>query len=380
MVFSRKMLLAPLVLGSAMALPLTSFATTYTSIVTGVDSGPNNPGELQVIGLGTDGFAYLPVWQDTNGNWTQAGILPGQGVPFSALVTGISVGGLGKLQVIGLGANDGHAYVAAFQDTGGNWYPGGPMPNQTVAYSQLVTGVGNSTAPLQLIGLGASDGFAYLAAYQDTGGTWHSGGVLPGQTRRFSFLVAGTGNGGHLQVIGKGASDGILYLAAWQDSNGTWHASGSLPNSSPGFSALAPANGNKGNLNVIGLASGNGELYLPDWQESSNGSWHGAGILPNQSTAFSQLVVGVGNSGFLQVGGLGASDHLLHMTDFQNGNGTWVGIGSIPTFNATVTQVVTGRGNSGHLQILGLGTNNHIELITWQDGSGTWHAGNDLTP
>jgi len=377
---SRK-LLAPLLFGSAMAFPLTSLATTYSSLVTGVDSGPSNPGTLQVIGLGaTDGFAYLPVWQDTSGTWHQAGILPGQGVPYSALVTGISVGGLGKLQVIGLGANDGHAYVAAFQDTTGNWYAGGPMPNQTIAYSQLVTGVGNSTNPLQLIGLGASDGFAYLVSYQDTGGTWHPGGVLPGQSRRYSFLVAGKGNGGQLQVIGKGASDGILYLADYQDSGGNWHASGSLPNSSPGFSALAPANGNNGNLNLIGLGSSNGELYIADWQDSNNGNWHAAGVLPGQATPFSQIVVGAGNSGSLQVGGLGASDHLLHMTDWQNSSGTWKGFGSIPTFNATVTQVVTGNGNSGHLQILGLGTNNHIELITWQDGSGTWHAGSNLTP
>jgi hypothetical protein len=36
--------------------------------------------------------------------------------------------------------------------------------------------------------------------------------------------------------------------------------------------------------------------------------------------------------------------------------------------------------NSGSLQVVGLRTNSHIEVITYQDSSGNWHAGADLTP
>lgn len=355
--------------------PFAAFSQTFSSITVGQGVG------LQVIGLGTtDGYAYLPVWQDSSGTWHRSGILPGQTTAFSALTTGAGGGGAGGLQVIGLGAANGYAYLAAWQDGSGTWHNGAILPGQSTPFSQLITGKGNSSHPLQVIGLG-TNGLPYLAAYQDTNGTWTAGGPLPG-TRTYSWLIAGSGTQGELQVIGKGLSDGLLYLAEWQDTGGTWHASGILPGQiSGGVKSATTINGNHANLNVVGLGLSTLNLYIPDWQDSSSGSWHAAGILPGQSTQFSAVAAGVGNGGHPQVFGLGASDNLVYQSAYQDANGGWHAFGSIPKYNVAVKQVVAASGNLSRLQIIGLGTtDSHIDLITWQDSSGNWYAGADLTP
>ena len=130
---------------------------------------------------------------------------------FSSIVTGIGYQG-GELQVIGLGASDGAAHLAAWQDSSGTWHPGGALPGQGTRFSALVTGTGN-VGELQIIGLGAADGHAYLAAWQDTSGAWHSGGILPGQSTQFSSIVTGVGNpSGELQVVGLGAEIGRAHV------------------------------------------------------------------------------------------------------------------------------------------------------------------------
>jgi len=120
--------------------------------------------------------------------------------------------------------------------------------SQASSYTQIAAGTGNSSE-LQIIALG-NDGLAYLPAWQDTSGTWHTSGQLPGQSRQFKQLVAGTGNSDELQVVGLG-TDGHVYLAAWQDTSGTWHASGSELGTGT-YSFLAAGVGSAGFLDVLG--------------------------------------------------------------------------------------------------------------------------------
>jgi hypothetical protein len=69
------------------------------------------------------------------------------------------------------------------------------------------------------------------------------------------------------------------------------------------------------------------------------------------------------------------------MVAWQNASsGSWTGFGSIPTYNPPCSQIIAARGNGGNLQIIGRATNSHIVLIAWQNSSGTWTAGADLTP
>jgi hypothetical protein len=284
-------------------------------------------------------------------------------------------------------------------DTGGVWHPEGILPGQGTKFSQLAAGVGwgiqsggglgvatRYNRYLQVIGLGANDGFAYLAAFEDVVGTWHSGGILPGQTIPFSQLSVVVGNNNQLQVIGRAVSDGRLYLTAFQDTNGIWHATGLLPGQSPGFSSITTDNGNgngsTGRVQVFGLGASDGYLYLPDWQDD-DGNWFAAGILPSQCRRFEQMATtrvlqGNENDGWyyiLVVGGLGASDHILYITDWQDTVGTWHAYGSIPTLQVPLKQVVAADGG-----FYGIGeADDHIYLLTYVDTDGTWHSGFDMT-
>ncbi|CAB1276142.1 hypothetical protein [Candidatus Nitrosacidococcus tergens] len=145
-------------------------------------AGNGNDGHLQVIGLGTNG-AYLVAWQDAQGNWNNAqdghwdlgGKFAGQTAQITSLVVGNGNGGY--LQVIGLGT-DGSAYLVAWQDAQGNWSAGRKLasPPPGVKWSTLAVGNGNK-GYLQVIGLG-TDGSAYLVAWQDAQGNWTNGRLL----------------------------------------------------------------------------------------------------------------------------------------------------------------------------------------------------------
>ena len=368
----------------ALSFPLGASATTYSAIVLGQGNTNNGQNALQVVGLGaSDGFAYLPVWQDASGTWYQTGILPGQGTKFSALVTGRASGtGLGKLQVIGLGANDGLAYVAAYQDLNGNWYAGGALPQSGTTYKQLVAATGScSSHPLQVVGLGAADGIPYLVAFQDTNGNWSASAQALGTTA-FSSISVGYGNGGNLQLFGVRASDGLPLLSAFQNNtNGAcaWQNAGSIPAPSAIATKLIQVNGNHGNLQVLGIRASDAHAYLPYWQDS-DGNWNAGGPIPDGGYALTALAGAQGNSSYLQLWGLG-TDGTPRMIAWQNGSGTWGGVGTAPIYLAGLTSIAMGNGNNNNVQVIGLGVNNHIILASFQDsGSGTWYAGNDLTP
>lgn len=371
---------------TALWFPLASFAQTYTSLATGI----NGQGfTIPSLALGNNGFAY------------QLGsILPGQTTAMSQLNVGI--GNSDNIQLLGLGRQNGFAYLVGFFDTSG-WHAEGMLPGQVTPFSQITAGVGwgqsgnfnisgggagntYSNNFLQVIGLGANDGLAYLAAFQDNQGHWHPGGILPyAQNIPFSELSVVIGSAYQLQVIGRAVSNGQLYLTAFQDTEGNWHAAGLLPGQSPAVSSITTSEGNgtKGTVQVFGLGASDGYIYLPDWQDG-DGNWFAAGILPGQSTPLIQMVASVAlqgneNSGWYDivvVGGIGASDHMLHLTDWQDSSGTWhaYASGSVPILQVPVTQVVATGG-----AFVGLGEDNHIYLLTilYTDGG---QIGYDLTP
>ncbi len=352
-------------------------------------SGAGNAGSLQLLALGGH-HASLADWQDTTGRWQRGGPLPDQTVKFAALTTGVGVSnGASALQIVGLGANDSLAYLATWQDSGGKWHSGGPLPNQTVKLSALTTGTGvtRGGSALQVVGLGAHDGLAYLAAWQDGGGNWHGGGPLANQTVKLSALTMGVGvtdGGSALQVVGLGANDGLAYLAAWQDGGGNWRDGGPLPNQAVKLSALTMGVGVSNGaaaLQVVGLGANDGLAYLAAWQDGA-GTWHNDHLdrLPHQTVKFSALTIAVGADGgsaALQVIGLGANDGLGYLAAWQDAGGNWQGGGPLPGQTVKVSSLVTGAGFSNGapaLQVFGLrASDSRPLLVGWQDSTGKWH-------
>lgn len=363
-------------------------APLYAALVTGAGNG----GALQVVGIrSSSAQAYLADYQTTSGAWTAGGPLPGQTATFSTIATAAGMsGGSQALQVLGLGVDDGQAYVAAWQDGGGVWHAGAALPATSTRLTALAPGVGISggSASLQIVGLGASDRLAYLVAWQDSSGNWSAGGMLPSQTEPLAAIATGigtTGSAAALQVLGLGASDGFVYVVGWQDSTGNWHGAGPVPNQTVKMSAIATAVGSSGgasSLQVIGLGAADGLPYVAAWQDSS-GNWHAGSMLPAPSVELTAITTGTGTSGgepSLQVLGLGVDGH-AYVTAWQDASGNWHPGQELPGQSSTMSAVVAGPGWSGgaaSLQVIGLSSTGQPWALAWQDSSGNWLAGGAL--
>ncbi len=300
---------------------LPSLTTQLASIATGSVGT-----ELAVFGVGaSDGFAYLGAIQDGTGAWSGGSELPGQTVALSALTTGPgwTSAGAPALQVLGLGTGDGFAHVAASQAAGSTWASGMSLPNQT-KLSTLLTGTGRDSShnpTLVVVGLGASDGYAYLAAAESGTGTWSGGMLLPNQSVRFSALAAGPGGNVStpaFQMVGLGATNGLPYLAAWQDNSGTWYGGFALTAQTVALSSIGAALGTDTTgaaaLQVVGLGKADGLPYVATWQ-NANGNWNPNNVgwvdatgttraasvaLPNPGVPLSELTV-IAADGVVQV-------------------------------------------------------------------------------
>lgn len=368
-------------------LPVPALAATFSTIILG-QGYINGGNSLQVIGLGTDGYAYVPLYQN-GGPWYKNGeLLPGQGSQFTQLVA--ARGGNNTLQLIGLGTN-GLPYVAGWQASTGAWYAGGSIPSDGTHYTQLaVVHGGCGSAPLQLLGIG-TDGYVHLVANQDTSGNWHSAsGILGGTTTQYTRLTLGYGNQGTVQAFAEDPT-AHPYFVGWQ-SNSTcaWTSDSALINGTVTGGPIVTENGNRGDLQVLWMPTGwstphiGYDVFLLEWQDT-NGNWYPTGdggwLSSCPAPSYGQLAGAQGNNGYLQLWTLGSSSY-AKMACYQDGNGNWHSVGSIPTYNAQIKAgtLVMGNGNSGNIQVIGLGYDGDIELIAWQNnGTGGWSAGQDLT-
>lgn len=362
-------------------LPATALATTYSQITAAI----GNHYQIQVIGLGaSDGYAYLPVWQDTGGTWHQAGILPGQNTRFSQLIaftgpTGIDIAALGR---------NGLAYVAAHQNpSNGVWNGGIELPQNGTVYSQLGVFSLNAlctnnqpTSEMEVVGMGASDHLVHAVAYEDCSGNWHEETAILEVTPLTSVYMEHPDVGGVYGGITGGSIWGIANNGTTliQATNG-----GEYYQSIP-FTSLDLANGVAFDTNntlypcyygcdVLGVSGGNPYLVYTNGTSETT-------PLPYSGVGLTKLTAAQGNSQYLQVWGLG-TDGYGHIVAYQK-NGGWYSVGSVPTYQAQISDILAINGQPGSdLQILGLGTNGHVELISWQNNSsGTWAAGGDLTP
>ncbi|WP_395676538.1 hypothetical protein [Inquilinus sp.] len=156
----------------------------YTALAAARGNGHN----LQVMGLGTDRKIYLVAWQDEKQAWhistKYGGPLGNESRPYATVAA--HTGGDGNLQIVSLGT-DGKAYLPVWQDKDGQWHApsqknAGPLGDPALTYraQALASGKGSDAkhpGDLQVVGLGAAendDGLAYVATWQDRDGHWHS--------------------------------------------------------------------------------------------------------------------------------------------------------------------------------------------------------------
>lgn len=288
---------------------------------------------LQLVGLDTEDRLCVPAWQDARtGTWNilDDNPLAEQRGLYSALRLGH--GNQGSLQVVGLDDN-GEISLAAWQDSGGTWHPGVDQSLGIPGQSYTSLALGNCAGLLQVFGL-ASDGRIYACAHQDAAGHWHSApaGTKPlgDPGREYVALEVHPGHDQTLQVVAAGR-DGHVYRVADQDDTGAWH--------------------------------------VPPAADSD--------LLIDRSRVIEALAAGIGNDGHLQIFGLDATRHIF-MIAWQDRAGKWHQPSAkykLPFGKAgrRYSSLALGNGHRGHLQLVGLGTDGKAYLVSWQDGDGVWH-------
>jgi len=299
-------------------LPTPSGSTKFSSLATARAASAR----LYVFGTGAiTGLAYIVASQETNGAWTAGVALPGQTTPYSALG---AVTNSRLLYLVGLGKNDGRAYVAAKQDMSGNWLAGaGQFPGQTATLTSM-TVIWGGNSLLHVIGLG-TDRKPYLAGSLTSTGTMVAGRLLANAT--FSALAVAPGNNGFLQVIGLGYN-GSISVVAWQDSAGTWNSGGPLT-APVALSQIAAARDHRGNLQVMGIGANDAKVYLAAFQDGS--TWRPGSAISNTGMPLADLTLARSLVGGLHV--MGNDTDGLHMNSVakQGSDGAWlVGDGPLP--------------------------------------------------
>lgn len=386
------------------AVPLSAFAATYSAIAVG-NGYLNSTNALQVVALGTDGFAYIPVWQASTGSWYTGSELPGQSVPFSQLVP-VRNTNTSTLQVVGL-STTGLPYVAGYQDSTGAWHAGGAIPSNGAQYTVLEAKRGGcGSDPVQVLGIG-TDGYIHEVAEQDSSGNWHeTSGILGGTSVQFQSFSIGYGSNGDLEVFaistGSSAYPDSAYQIGYQDATASgcpWVNQESLIIAGVVGTQILQLNGNGGNLqvlmpagwtsNTVAPSSQKPSLFLLAWQQNSTGAWNRTGAsgwisncpLTNKSlTAGTAQAAGApGNSSQLQIWGRSGSGQ-SGLLCWQNTSGTWEGVLGTPSYPTQLQSIAMGNGASGDAEVIGLATTGDIILSSYQDsGTGTWYAGEDLS-
>jgi hypothetical protein len=212
-----------------------TWSPSFGSIATQSKGGPSSfsavgcagAGGLQVVGLGIGGYLWHTIRYD-NGTWEpNFGSIATQskgGPPaFSAVACGSD--NPGWLQVVGLG-NDGKLWHT-MRNSDGTWTPNfGSIATQSKGGPPSFSAVSCAgSSGLQVVGVG-SDGKLWHTIRNDNGKWQPSFGSIATQTSggpaSFSAVACGTENQGLLHVVGLG-NDGKLWHT-FRDGHGTWTA------------------------------------------------------------------------------------------------------------------------------------------------------------
>lgn len=176
--------------------------------------------------------------------------------------------------------------------------------------------------------------------WSNDGVNWNNAAVQPPANRgAFNWtsvtLVPGNPNR-TLQAIALNSADKNLYL--FDDTSGAgsnWDSYGTLPNPDGlQFSNMAASIGADGHLQVIGLSGGLPYLIWQDsgghWQVYQNSQGLGMQLPMNTAAAtpIADLVTGIGDQGYLQVGYIGADGSIY--VNWQNPQGAWGWYGPLP--------------------------------------------------
>jgi hypothetical protein len=250
---------------------------------------------------------------------------------------------------------------------------------------------GGDRGNLQVILLGASDGFPYLIWQSFAEGTWHWYGRLPNPNGiRFRAVATGNGDRGNLQVVLVGESDGLPYLIWQSHSDGTWHWYGKLPNpNAVQLSAVATGvladfyKVDDSHLWMPGLGATDGLPYA--FKQYGGGNWAAPAKLPGSVPLSSLASIQLPGGDVVPfLFGVGAADKLpyemeMHSTYCGSYNDSyrctfWRWDGPMPNPAGVQLRTLTAAfGDGGRAQVIGLGASDSLPYLIWKDHQRTWH-------
>lgn len=196
----------------------------------------------------------------------------------------------------------------------------------------------------------------------------------------FSALALGNDAYGDLHLICVGV-DRQVYLAAKQGAgegnDWTVPKGNALAGQTRQFTDVALGNGNQGTLQVVGLAT-DGHLYLAAYLDV-DGEWHVTTVdvpVPLTLRRYSALAAAVGNQDSLYVCALDRDDKRLYLATSQNSLGIWTQASDIPFDDGsrTYSTFALARGDGGNLQLLALGEEDRLLYLVAEQNSGGWSA------
>ena len=340
-----------------------------TAITTGIDSDKN----LEVIGLGVDGQAYLLGRQGRQDAWTDCMKLPSPSTPLTAIATGR--GAFNHLQVVGLG-NQCDAYVVARQTTkdkrltwvAGQKLPGGwqRLPDLAGAIKGIHVGYDQENKPFLIAHqqLNSLDFFEILLN-RSWGGISPSVPALYGWSPalvRYSSASVGVHRGVYVSKADSIAKDHRIVVGQTRVGVNGKDVFGR-------YSTVTAANSVEGYSGIFALSEDDHGVYYLDQGAADPDT---SKVKLSQETAVKTMVAGSDAKGRLEVFALSSEKHLYHTSqdsESQTGWETFLKLNQELVF----TQLVVGKNPAGYSDVFAVTDKDGLYHI-WQDPTTTdWH-------
>ncbi|HJU40708.1 MAG TPA: hypothetical protein VJ724_14150 [Tahibacter sp.] len=353
--------------------------------------GHDDAGHLQLVCVGTDHHVYLAAMQGAGeGNdWTvpKTNALALQKHKYTDVVLGS--GNARMLQVVGLGT-DGHAYLAAYLGLDGDWHEpkGVPSPLAYGRYAAMATANGYQDS-LWVIGLSRDDKHIYIVTEQNSRGVWIGTDIPLGKpVRTYSTFALAHGDGDDLLVLALGENDRLLYLVAYQSAaKGGWQAGPDDPIGGPNgqYQALTAAKAYDGKLRAVALGTDR-KVYQAAYQADGDGTWQVTSLpLGDPNAVYADLRLGHGPDGSLHAICLGTDGAIYLAASFEKTDGRWhAGDAAINPLGGRGDRryrtYALGAGAAASLQVVALEAEPQAGspyLAAWLDG-GLWRNGRSL--